>query len=185
MTIFFSHVDAKNCCLRAGYSRYLVTHSFSWCARSECPDNARMNQVGALLSHVGNGQSFEPSCPVDLFMSKLVSSVLSHVMRIRAVLDEDEHGYGMGNVTCERFLGLDWQATFIRKFCVPVVHVSDAQADLICLEPGMVNPPQVQYYQQSFTPTVTLFNELQDLDLSQVLPRRAVFTLDDLRHTVQ
>ena len=182
---FFSHKDARNCCLRAGYSRYLVTHSFSWCERADCPDNVRLNEVGALLDHVSSAPNFSPTCVVDIFMLKLVSCVLGHVLKMRSLLLDNELEYGMGNVTCERFLGLDWQATFIRKFCVPVVHVSDAQADLICLEPGMVNPPQVQYYQQAFAPTVTLFNELQDLDLSQVLPRRTVFTLDDLRHTVQ
>ena len=180
-------MDAQNCCLRSGYSRYLVTHSFSWCTRAECPDNIRLNEVGALLDTLGVTEPphFSPSCPVDQFMLKLVSSVLSHVVHIRTILADEEYGYGMDSVTCEHFLGLDWQATFIRKFCTPVVNVSGAQDDLISFEPGMVNPPQTQYYRQAFDCTTTMFNGVEDLDLTQVLPRSTAFTLDDLRHTIQ
>ena len=180
-------MDAGNCCLRAGYSRYLVTRSFSWCNRTDCPDNERLNEVGALLDNLGvtDLPHFLPSCPVDQFMLKLVSCVLSHVVQIRTVLAEDEYSYGMDSVTCEHFLGLDWQATFVRKFCTPIITVPSSQTNLISFEPGVVNPPQVQYYRQAFESTVTLFPGNDELDLSQVLPRATAFTLDDLRHTIQ
>ena len=178
-------MDARNCCLRAGYSRYLVTHSFSWCERAECPDNVRLNDVGALLDHVNDAPNFSPTCVVDIFMLRLVSCVLGHVLQMRTLLLDNELEYGMGNLTCERFLDLDWQAVFIRKFCVPVVEAPHGLADLIAFEPGVVNPPLIQRYRQAFPSSVDLFPGNEDLNLSQVLDQEVTFTLSDLQHTVQ
>ena len=118
-------------------------------------------------------------------MLKLVSCVLGHVLKMRSLLLDNELEYGMGNVTCERFLDLGWQAVFLRKFCVPVVLAPRDQADLIAFEPGVVNPPQVQHYRQAFPSCVDMFPGNDELNLSQVLSQEVAFTLNELQHTVQ
>ena len=177
-------MDDRNQCLRHAYSNYRARHCFSWCNRPGCPDNARLNEAGVLLDYLNTDPHFSPGCVVDLFMLKLVACILGHVFRLREIVAEDDYDYGLGEISCERFLGLDWQANFVRKFCTPVVPAPANGEDLITFDVGEVPHPQVQHYRQAFQSNVHLVDDAADLDLSQVLPRDSVFTMRDLSHTL-
>ena len=163
---------------------YQTRHSFYWCERRECPDNVRFNEAGVLLDHDNRDPSFAPSCVVDLFMLKLVSCVLAHVFELRSLVDSDDYDYGLDNITCERFLGVGWQAIFLQKFCTTVTRVGNDVENLISFNSDDAVPPHAQQYVQAYPSNVHLVDNVHDLDLTQVLPVGTDFTLHDLSHTM-
>ena len=130
-----------------------------------------------------------PRCVVDIFMLKMVSCVLSHVLEMQKIVSEDSTSdYGMGSISCERFLGTGWQAHFLKKFCTQINAgaADETGRNLISLNE---NPRESlahsnPRYVQLFSSTETLVDDCSDLDLTQVLPVYSEFTLSDVSHTM-
>ena len=129
-----------------------------------------------------DGPQFPPTCVVDQFMLKLVSCILSHVLELRRLMSEPNVDYGLDPPNCQHFLGFGWQYNFLRKFCTPVVAPPLGLDDLLDFTPGEAVPPSIQHYRQSFASDVVLVDGIPDLNISQVLPVDATFTMSDLRH---
>ena len=134
------------------------------------------------MSSFISGPQYAPTCVVDQFMLKLVSCVLSHVLDLQNLISAPNTDYGLDSPNCQHFLGFGWQYNFLRKFCIPVVPSPTGGQDLMHFVPGETLFPTVQHYRQAFASDVILVNGVDDLNLSQVLPLDAVFTMADIRH---
>ena len=122
-------------------------------------------------------------------MLKLVTCVLGHVVAIRKVIDTtDDFDYKLEGVSCERFLGTGWQANFFKRFsqCVDPGTAVDADRDLIALSEDTENlmPRPDARYIQVYPSTVSLVDDCEELDLTQVLPFHTEFRLSDISHTM-
>ena len=193
LLFFFSFQDEECLCLRHGFNKFKQNHVFYWCQRFDCPDKVRFRcsaeNVKFMEPYNVKVDILPPRCVVDIFMLKLVSCVLSHVLEIQRIVQEDDtFDYGMGSVSCERFLGVGWQATFLKSFCTQVDagDADESGRNLISLNESPVenlarsNPR----YLQLFSSTVTLVDDCRDVDLTQVLPIYTEFTLSDLSHSM-
>ena len=130
-----------------------------------------------------------PRCRVDIYMLKLVSNVLSHVLTIRQIMADEDDDQGLeGALSCERFLGVGWQANFLKRFCVELGpdHAGEEEHDLIALQGEQVNlrPRPSPRYRQAYPSTVVLVDEDRDLDLTTILPLETEFNMSDVSHTM-
>ena len=174
-------------CLRHGFNHYERTQVFHWCRRHDCPDAVRLRLIQQ-DNPFGDIDYAAPSCVVNQFMLRLVSCILSHIQNMRRVMDEDESDYGLGVLSCERFLGIGWQAIFLKRFCVQVERgvPSSAAQNLIALDNNRATLMQRSdpVYRQAHPSSVILLPENRDLDLTQVLPIDAEFHMSDVSHTM-
>ena len=185
--LYFRRRDDNNMCLRHGFNHYERTQVFHWCRRYDCPDAARLRLIQA-DNPFGNVDLQAPTCIVNKFMFRLVSCVLSHIFNMRRIMDQEEDDYGLETLSCERFLGIGWQATYLKRFCQKVEHVNaDADGrDLIALgsdHENLLKSTDPLYRQAHATDTV-LLEENRELDLTQVLPVEIEFHLSDVSHTM-
>lgn len=135
---------------------------------------------------------FAPRCVVDVFMLKMISCVLSHVLVMKHIIEEtDDYDYEMQEISCERFLGIGWQADFFKRFVQPVDSgvAGDLTHNLISLnEDSTSSTPLMDRldprFRQAFPSTVTLVNECEDINLTQVLPIGTIFKMSDISHSM-
>ena len=187
--MYFSFRDDESLCLRHGYNIYCRTQVFAFCQRYDCPDAVRCRQVDSDHPY-GEGPLHEPTCVVNKCMLKLISCVLSHVLRMKRIVEEEDDGtdYGLDVLSCERFLGIGWQAPFLKKFCVQLDHgeAGNAAQDLIALDEDVQNlmaRPDPRY-RQAHASDIVLVADNRDLDLSQVLSAGSEFRMSDVSHTM-
>ena len=187
LTENFSDRDDQSLCLRHGFNLFERTQVFSWCRRYDCPDAVRLRSVDA-PNPFGDVDVLAPRCIVDKFMLRLVSCVLRHIFNMRRVMEDEEDDFGLEALSCERFLGVGWQATFLKKFCTKVDHgnAGNADRDLIALEEENVNlmtrPDPL--YRQAHASDVFLIPQNPDLNLTHVLPVETEFRMSDVSHTM-
>ena len=192
-------MDDRNKCLREAFSHYGDEHYFRFCRRFGCPDAERMAQYQAdrrqdfttpdlscppfdfMTAHITSVPQRAPTCVVNIFMLKLISTVMGHVFALRKLLKEPGNSTTITSVTCEHFLHRGWQGKFLRTYCQPAHVVGESQGNLIGLD-GEVPPPAslTQTYRLTVPVSKEVVPDHKDSNLSTLYDSTIVFTQEFL-----